>query len=41
MVLGKISKSTNNVVLTANTLKVAVGLELSGHEIELEDKLNE
>ena len=40
LVLGKISKSKNNVILTSNVLKKAVGLSLQSAELELEERFN-
>ena len=40
LVLGKISKSKNNVILTSNVLKKAVGLSLQPAELELEERFN-
>ena len=37
--LGKINKSTNNVALTANVIKKAIGLELSEADETLEELL--
>ncbi|MEQ9450494.1 MAG: DNA sulfur modification protein DndB [Pseudomonadales bacterium] len=39
MVLGKISKARNNVMLTANLIKEHLGLELNDRELELEAHL--
>ena len=38
MIQGRMSKARNNVVLTSNYIKHALGMELLPHEQELEDK---
>ena len=38
MIQGRMSKARNNVLLTSNYIKLALGMELLPHEQELEDK---
>ena len=38
MIQGRMSKARNNVLLTSNYIKHALGMELLPHEQELEDQ---